>query len=104
MKVPFVDLKSEFESVRRDLLTKWEEILDTSSFIGGAEVDGFEQAFSEYCEVSHAIGVGNGTDALTLALKALDVGAGDEVILPANSFVATAEAVANAGATPVFVD
>jgi len=104
MKVPFVDLRSEFESVRRDLLTKWVEILDTTSFIGGAEVDGFEKEFGEYCGVRHAIGVANGTDALTLALKAVDIGAGDEVILPANSFVATAEAVVNAGATPVFAD
>jgi dTDP-4-amino-4,6-dideoxygalactose transaminase len=79
-------------------------MLDSASFIGGASVETFERAFAQFCETRHAIGVGNGTDALILALKALGISAGDEVIVPANSFVATAEAVVHTGAIPVFAD
>jgi dTDP-4-amino-4,6-dideoxygalactose transaminase len=104
MKVPFMDVKSEHGVLRPDLLKIWEETLESAAFVGGPAVEKFESAFAEFCEVQHAVGVGNGTDALTLALAALDIGAGDEVIVPANSFVATAEAVVRAGATPVFVD
>src|SRR5881409_2812827 len=104
MKVPFIELKTEHHLLREDLRRVWEEALDNAAFIGGAAVEDFERAFAEFCEVRHAIGVGNGTDALTLALAALDIGEGDEVILPANSFVATAEAFVCAGATPVFAD
>jgi len=104
MKVPFMDVKSEHQPLRADLLKAWEEILDGAEFVGGARVERFERSFAEFCEVGHAIGVGNGTDALLLALEALGIRAGDEVILPANSFVATAEAVMHAGATPVFAD
>jgi len=104
MKVPFMDVKTEHRVLRPDLLKIWEETLESAAFVGGPAVENFEAAFAEFCEVRHAIGVGNGTDALALAIAALGVGAGDEVILPANSFVATAEAVVRAGATPVFVD
>jgi dTDP-4-amino-4,6-dideoxygalactose transaminase len=104
MKVPFMDVRTEHRVLRPDLLKIWEETLENGAFVGGLAVEKFEKAFAEFCGVQHAIGVGNGTDALTLALAALDIGAGDEVILPANSFVATAEAVVRAGATPVFVD
>jgi dTDP-4-amino-4,6-dideoxygalactose transaminase len=104
MQVPFTDLKGEHRSLRSELLAVWGEILDSASFIGGSIVETFEKAFADYCESRHAIGVANGTDALVLALKALGIRAGDEVILPVNSFVATAEAVVQAEATPVFAD
>jgi dTDP-4-amino-4,6-dideoxygalactose transaminase len=104
VKVPFTDLKSEHHALREGLRKIWEETLDHAAFIGGAPVERFENAFADFCETRHAVGVGNGTDALTLALTALQVGDGEEVILPVNSFVATAEAVVHAGAIPVFVD
>jgi dTDP-4-amino-4,6-dideoxygalactose transaminase len=102
--VPFMDLKSEHDLLRADLQKAWSEALDSSAFIGGAAVENFERAFADFCEATHSIGVGNGTDALILALKALGVGGGDEVITASNSFVATAEAIVHSGATPVFVD
>src|SRR5207253_5622993 len=101
---PFMDVKTEHRALRPDLLKIWEETLESAAFVGGPAVEKFEAAFAKFCEVRHAIGVGNGTDSLILALAALDIGAGDEVILPANSFVATAEAVVHVGAKPVFVD
>jgi dTDP-4-amino-4,6-dideoxygalactose transaminase len=104
MKVPLMDLQSEHKVIARELLNIWEDMLGNASFIGGAVVEKFEKAFAQYCETGHAIGVGNGTDALLLALKALDIGEGDEVILPANSFVATAEAIVHSRAMPVFID
>jgi dTDP-4-amino-4,6-dideoxygalactose transaminase len=104
MKVPLMDLQSEHKTIASELLNVWEDMLMSASFIGGAVVENFEKTFAEYCETGHAIGVGNGTDALLLALKAFDIGEGDEVILPANSFVATAEAIVHARATPVFID
>src|SRR5213080_4583435 len=104
MKVPFMDVKTEHRALRPDLLKIWEETLESAAFVGGPAVEKFEAAFAKFCEVRHAIGVGNGTDALTLALAASDIGAGDEVVLPANTFVATAEAVVRAGARPVLVD
>src|SRR5881296_204689 len=102
--VPFIDLKREHDTLRADLQKAWSEALDSSAFIGGAAVEKFETAFAEFCQTAHAIGVGTGTDALVLALRALGVGPGDEVITASNSFVATAEAIVHAGATPVFVD
>ncbi|HEY2384476.1 MAG TPA: DegT/DnrJ/EryC1/StrS family aminotransferase [Terriglobia bacterium] len=104
MKVSFMDLKKEHDAIRGALLDRWATILDSSAFIGGAPVERFEQAFADFCGVRHGAAVGNGTDALTLALTASGIGSGDEVILPANSFVATAEAVVHAGAIPVFAD
>jgi dTDP-4-amino-4,6-dideoxygalactose transaminase len=104
MTVPFMDLRSEHDALRADLQRVWNEALDGSAFIGGSAVEQFENAFAQFCEVGHAVGVGNGTDALVLALRALGIAPGDEVITAANSFVATAEAIVHAGATPVFVD
>jgi dTDP-4-amino-4,6-dideoxygalactose transaminase len=104
MDVPFMELKSEHRALRQDFHKLWDDVLDSTGFVGGAAVAGFENAFAKFCEVKHAIGVANGTDALLLALKALGIGRGDEVITAANSFVATAEAIVHSGATPVFVD
>jgi dTDP-4-amino-4,6-dideoxygalactose transaminase len=104
MTVPFMELKSEHQVHRNALRRVWDQVLDNAAFIGGHMVEGFERSFARFCEAKEAIGVANGTDALTLALKAVGVGPADEVIVPANSFVATAEAVVHCGATPVFVD
>jgi dTDP-4-amino-4,6-dideoxygalactose transaminase len=104
MTVPFMDLRSEHQKLRRRLMEEWELLLDSAAFVGGSQVQEFERSFSNFCRVEHAIGVANGTDALVLALKALGVGANDEVITAANSFVATAEAIVHAGATPILVD
>jgi dTDP-4-amino-4,6-dideoxygalactose transaminase len=102
--VPFTDLAAMTREVRATIDQNWARLLETSAFIGGQAVEEFEQAWAEYCGVSHAVGVANGTDAIQLILTALDIGAGDEVIVPTNTFVASAEAVVLAGATPRFAD
>jgi dTDP-4-amino-4,6-dideoxygalactose transaminase len=102
--VPFHD-RSDVHLGARDALTAlWDQVLGHGRFVGGPEVGLFEVAFAEYCGASHCVGVGNGTDALELILVALGIGAGDEVICPANTFVATVEAICSAGARPRFVD
>ena len=102
--IPFLDLTAVNGRVREDLDLAWKSVLAHSQFVGGPEVAVFESEFAAYCGVSDCVGVGNGTDALELILAALGIGAGDEVIVPANTFVATAEAVVAAGARPRFVD
>jgi dTDP-4-amino-4,6-dideoxygalactose transaminase len=102
--VPFTDLAAMTKEVRAAIDVGWARLLEESQFIGGEAVEQFEQAWATYCGVPHAVGVANGTDALQLTLTALDIGPGDEVIVPANTFVASAEAVVLAGATPRFAD
>lgn len=102
--VPFTDLAAMTREVRATIDQNWSQLLETSAFIGGQAVEEFEQAWADYCGVAHAVGVANGTDALQLTLTALGIGAGDEVVVPANTFVASAEAVVLAGATPRFAD
>ena len=102
--VPFLDLAAVHLDLRDDLDVAWKEVLAHGRFIGGPEVTEFEAAFAGYCEVAHCVGVANGTDALELILAGLGIGPGDEVIVPANTFVATVEAVCAAGARPRFVD
>jgi dTDP-4-amino-4,6-dideoxygalactose transaminase len=104
MNIPFVDLKAQYASIQDELVPKLVEVLGSTSFITGKAAQEFEVAFAQYCGVRHAIGVANGTDAITLALKSLGIGSGDEVITAANTFIATAEAIVHAGARPVFVD
>lgn len=104
MPVPFVDLQAQYRSIKAEVDAAVQQVLDTSAFILGREVETFERAFAEYVGASECVGVSNGTAAIQLALQAFGVGAGDEVIVPANTFFATAEAVSTAGATPVFVD
>jgi dTDP-4-amino-4,6-dideoxygalactose transaminase len=104
LNVPFVDLKPQHEALKADILAAWQEILEASQFLGSPHVEAFESAFAEACEAPHCVGVSSGTDALVLGLKALGVEAGDEVIVPANTYIATAAAIAHAGARPVFVD
>ena len=103
-EVPFTDLAAMTREVRADVEAGWARVLHSGRFIGGEAVEEFEQAWAAYCGVPHAVGVANGTDALQLALSALGIGVGDEVIVPTNTFVATAEAVVLAGATPRFAD
>lgn len=104
MKVPFVDLAAGVKPDREQYLAAIAAILDTGAFVGGAAVTDFEAAFARHAGAEHAIAVGTGTDALLLALRAMGVGPGDEVITAANSFYATGEAIALAGATPVLAD
>ncbi|CAN5306999.1 DegT/DnrJ/EryC1/StrS family aminotransferase [soil metagenome] len=104
MKVPFVDLASWAKPSREEYLAAFATVLDTGAFVGGPQVAEFEAAFAEFCGAKHAVAVNNGTDALLLALRALGVGPGDEVITAANSFFATAEAISHAGAVPVLAD
>ncbi|MEO5710595.1 MAG: DegT/DnrJ/EryC1/StrS family aminotransferase [Nocardioidaceae bacterium] len=102
--VPFLDLAPVTREVRSDVMARWARILDTGTFVGGPDVESFERAFARYCGSAEAVGVGNGTDALHLTLRALEIGPGDEVVVPANTFVATVEAILLAGARPRFAD
>jgi dTDP-3-amino-3,4,6-trideoxy-alpha-D-glucose transaminase len=104
MAVPFVRLDKDDPELLEELLGEVRAVAEQSAFTLGARVEAFEAEFAAYCDAREAVGVGSGTDALWLALRALDVGPGDEVIVPANTFIATAEAVSLAGATPRFVD
>jgi len=103
-EIPFFDLAGLHDELRGHLDAAWRSVLAHGRFVGGPEVAEFETAFARYCEVGHCAAVGNGTDALELAMRGLGIGEGDEVIVPTNTFVATAEAVCDAGATPRFVD
>jgi dTDP-4-amino-4,6-dideoxygalactose transaminase len=102
--VPFVDLTTMTCDVRTAVEQEWARLLGSGRFVGGRAVEEFERAWASYCGVTDAVGVGSGTDALLLTLRALEIGAGDDVIVPANTFIASAEAVVLAGATPVFAD
>jgi len=102
--VPFVDLARSHREIRHELDAAWARVVDSGRFVGGDEVAAFEADFARYCEADHCVGVGNGTDALELILHGLGIGEGDEVIVPANTFIATAEAVCRVGARPRFVD
>ena len=102
--VPFLDLGVQTAEVEAEVRERWDQILSTSGFVLGPEVERFESEFAAYSGARHAIGVGNGTDALEIALQAAGIGAGDEVIVPANTFFATAEAVLRCGATLVVAD
>jgi len=104
MKVPFADLRSLHVPMRAELSEVFQRVLDSNSFILGPEVQRFEEAFARYIGAGHCIAVSNGTVALQMALLALDIGPGDEVITAANTFIATAEAISAVGARPVFVD
>jgi dTDP-4-amino-4,6-dideoxygalactose transaminase len=104
LEVPFVDLKAQYNSIREEVFDTIRRVLDSGHFVGGEYVEKFEAEFARFTGAKYAVGVSSGTSALELALKAANVGPGDEVIVPANSFFATAEAVSNIGAVPVFSD
>lgn len=102
--VPLVDLAKQHELIKDEVTLGFTRVIEASSFILGPQVEHFERQYADYCGVGHAVGVGNGTDAIELALRAVDVGPGDEVITAANTFVATAEAIVRTGATLVLAD
>ena len=104
MKVPFVDLKVQFALLREEILPAVESVMQDASFVLGEQVDLFEQEFAVFCGAKHCVSVGSGCDALLAGLKAVGVGPGDEVVLPANTYIATALAVSACGAVPVLVD
>ena len=102
--IKFLDLVGQYESIKVEIDDAIRSVIENSAFIGGEHVSRFEQCFSEYCDVEHCIGVGNGTDALEIAIEALQLPAGSEIIVPANSFIASAEAVSRQGHRVVFAD
>lgn len=104
MKIPLVNLKRQHDALATEIRAAMDRVVETGDFILGREVTAFENEFAAYCGAKHCVGVGNGLDALTIALKAVGVGPGGEVITVANTFVATALAIHHAGATPVLVD
>jgi dTDP-4-amino-4,6-dideoxygalactose transaminase len=104
MNIQFVDLKAQYETIKNEIDLAIKDVLSETAFIGGKHVTKFEESFAKFCGSKHCVGVGNGTDALFIALKALGIGAGDEVITVANSFIATSEAITQTGARVVFVD
>ncbi|HIG02639.1 MAG TPA: DegT/DnrJ/EryC1/StrS family aminotransferase [Myxococcales bacterium] len=104
MKIPLVDLSLQHREIRVEVREGFERLMEAGEFVLGPTVAEFENEYAGFCGVEHCIGVANGTDALELGLRALEIGAGDEVILPANTFVASALAVLRAGARPVLVD
>lgn len=104
MKIPFVSFVPMENEIKNDLYDAFNRVLTRSWYIDGVEDEMFEKQFAEYCSRKYCVGVGNGLDALMLSLKALKIGVGDEVIVPSNTYIATALAVTYVGATPVFVE
>src|SRR5690348_15783370 len=102
--IPFLDLAGQHAEIANQLDEAWAKVTSTNGFIAGPYVAAFESEYARYCGTAECVGVDNGTDAIELILRGLGIGAGDEVIVPANTFVATVEAIVDAGATPVFVD
>ena len=103
-KVPFVDLSAQYQAIKEEVDSAIAGVLKSTAFITGPDLRKFEEEFAEYCGVKYAVGVDSGTSALELILRAYGIGAGDEVIIPANTFIATALAVSFTRATPVLVD
>lgn len=104
MKVPFLDLKAPYRELKDEMDAAWQRVMESGSFILGPEVAAFEAEFAATCGAKYCLGVANGLDALHLILRALEIGAGDEVIVPANTYIATWLAVSYAGALPVAVE
>jgi dTDP-4-amino-4,6-dideoxygalactose transaminase len=102
--IPFVDLVTPHNELKKELSRVFQNVLETASFIGGPMVEEFEQAFAEFCQVQHCVGVGSGTDALRFALMAAGINQGDVVVTVPNTFIATAEAISQAGAQVEFID
>ena len=104
MQVPYLDLQAQYQGIKGEIQTAINRVLESNSYVLGPAVTDFEQQFAEFCQTRHAVGVNSGTSALHLALLALNIGPGDEVIIPAMTFLATISAVDYTGATPVPVD
>jgi len=102
--IPFVDLKTQYQSIKDDVQKEVNKVFEQTNFILGKQVADFEQRFAEFCDSKYCVGVASGTDALHLSLKALDIGHGDEVITAANTFIATVLGISYVGAKPVLVD
>ncbi len=103
-KIPCLDLKGQHQQIKKEVFEAFEKVYEQTAFSGGPFVEEFEKSFAPFCNARYAVGVNNGTSALHLAMLALGIGEGDEVIVPANTFIATAWGVSYVGATPVFVD
>jgi len=103
-KIPCLDLKGQHQQVKKEIFEAFEKVYEKTAFTGGPFVEEFEKSFAAFCDTKYALGISNGTTALHLAMLVLDVGAGDEVIIPANTFIATPWCASHVGATPVFVD
>ena len=104
MYVPFVDLKKQYQSIRKDIDNAIAQVIEETSFIGGKHVENFEQQFASLYGVKHCISVANGTDSLYILMKMLGIGAGDEVITVANSWISSSETISQTGARPVFIE
>lgn len=104
MNIPFLDLKAPHEELREELQEAFTQVLDSGWFIQGAQLEAFEREYAAFCGTKHCIGVGNGLDALHLILRAYEIGVGDEVIVPSNTYIATWLAASQVGATPIPVE
>ncbi|MEW6007130.1 MAG: DegT/DnrJ/EryC1/StrS family aminotransferase [bacterium] len=104
MKIPLVSLKAQYLSIKKEINRAIQRVIDSTSFVGGEEIEKFEEEFARFCESKYTVGVGNGTDALYLSLRALGIKEGDEVITSIHTFIATVEAITLNKAIPVFVD
>src|SRR5436305_14755394 len=104
MHIPLVDLQAQFSSIKHEVMPALERVLEQMQLYLGPQGQQFEQTFARYCGCDYGIGLSNGTDALALALRACNIGPGDDVITAANTFIATVEAIALVGATPIFID
>lgn len=104
MSIPFVDLKAQYESIKDEIDDAIASVINQTAFIGGRAIQEFENDFAAYVGVDHCVGCANGTDAIEIALKALGIGKGDEVLVPALTWISTGGAVNNVGAEPVFID
>lgn len=104
MKIPFVDLQEQYQAIKTDIDKAIQDVLTKSTFIGGEYVKQFEKDFAQFLGVTHCVACGNGTDSIEILLQAMGIGYGDEVIVPAMSWISTSEAVSNIGAKPIFVD
>ncbi|VAW11820.1 Aminotransferase, DegT/DnrJ/EryC1/StrS family, partial [hydrothermal vent metagenome] len=104
MNVPFIDFSEQYQTVKDEVQTGMNSVFERGAFILGQEVKDFEEEFAQFCDVKYGVGVNSGTDALYLALSALNVTVGDEVIIPSFTFIATALCISYTGAKPIFVD
>ena len=104
MSVAFLDLRAAYLEIKSEIDAAVARVLDGGMYVGGDEVAAFEAEWAQFCDASHAVGVANGLDALTLALRALEIGPGDEVVVPSNTYIATWLAVSAVGARPVPVE
>ncbi|MFZ6012565.1 MAG: aminotransferase class I/II-fold pyridoxal phosphate-dependent enzyme, partial [Bacteroidota bacterium] len=104
MNIPFVDLKAQYLSIKKDIDAAIQGVIDNTNFIGGKAIKDFETKFAALNGAKHVIGVGNGTDAIYIVMRMLGIGAGDEVITTAASWISTSETISQTGAKPIFVD